>query len=105
MAHKTANICFDCKNACGGCSWSEFDPDTGKVRFQPVDGWDAEEVDLNVGSSGRGRADVVKTYSIKSCPQFEKDEDRHTDRRELTEEQSKWFEANIERILREWADG
>lgn len=34
-----ANICFDCANACGGCSWSELDAETGLPRFAPVPGW------------------------------------------------------------------
>lgn len=33
-----ANICFDCENACGGCSWSEVDPDTGIIRFELPEG-------------------------------------------------------------------
>ena len=38
---KQANICFDCENATGGCSWSALDPVTGKPQFKPVPGWTA----------------------------------------------------------------
>lgn len=65
-----ANICFDCKNAIGNCSWSEVDlSKRGRpIKFQPVDGWEAEIV-YRKGNGGT----IVKTYSIKSCPQFIQD--------------------------------
>lgn len=67
------NICFDCQNACGGCSWTAVDTTKrGKpIKFEPVDGWDAELV-YRKGNTGT----IVKTYSIKSCPQFVPDEPR-----------------------------
>ena len=67
------NICFDCKKACGDCSWSEVDPNTRKVRYEPVPGWTAEKVFLNVGYSGYQRR-LIETYCITACPEFEKDE-------------------------------
>ena len=33
-----ANICFDCKKACGGCSWSK--------NFTPVKGWLANKTKI-----------------------------------------------------------
>lgn len=32
------NICADCDNACGGCSWSERDPETNKMCM--YEAWD-----------------------------------------------------------------
>jgi hypothetical protein len=60
------SICFDCKNACGGCSWSGIDPVTKKCLFEPVPGWTAEPVYLKMSKRR------VKTYHITACPLFEK---------------------------------
>lgn len=69
----TANICIDCKKACGGCSWSEVDPATGEIRFEPVPGWTAKKVQLRNGSNRDGSGHYVYTYSIKACPLFERE--------------------------------
>ena len=61
-----ANICFDCEKACGGCSWSAFDPETDKVRFEPVPGWTAEKTLLRGGHSGQ----YFETYHITACPEY-----------------------------------
>lgn len=66
------SICFDCKNACGGCSWSEVDPITKKPRFVPVPGWTAQKVCLNLGTA-YGRKRIVENYYVTACPQFEPD--------------------------------
>jgi Fe-S-cluster-containing hydrogenase component 2 len=34
-----SNICFDCDRCYGKCPWSEIDSETGRVKFQPVEGW------------------------------------------------------------------
>lgn len=73
--YQKTNICFDCQNACGGCSWSEINPETKKPRFEPVPGWTAQEVILNVGRSRSGYG-LVHTYHITACPQFVPDEKR-----------------------------
>lgn len=65
---RKGNICWDCENACGDCSWSEIDVDTKRPRFEPVPGWTAEEVLLNMG---KGR--IVQSYRITACPQFRPD--------------------------------
>jgi hypothetical protein len=101
-----ANICIDCKKACGGCSWSAADPVTGKLLFQPVPGWTAEEVTLSLGTYGNGIKRVEKTYRITACPLFEGEEYKiKQDYNQLTPEQSEWFLNNVNRLLREWADG
>ena len=97
------NICFDCQKACGGCSWSELDPNTGKPRFEPVPGWTAEKVKLQTTSTPKGRV-IVETYYITACPEFVKDEPRKSGHLILTEEQSKLFLDNVTRILRRWSD-
>lgn len=79
MAHGCwrTNICIDCQKACGGCSWSEADPVTGKLRFEPVPGWTAKKVLLNLGRrSGNGRKVVTETYHITACPEFVPVEER-----------------------------
>ena len=97
------NICFDCKNACGGCSWTEFNPETKQTRFEPVPGWTAKPVVLNVGAA-KGQVRLVETYHITNCPQFVRDEPRTGDTRELTEQQSKHFLDNLASYLRRWGD-
>lgn len=84
------NICWDCENACGGCVWSEIDPDTKRPRFEPVPGWTAEEVTINMG---KGRQNV-KGYHITACPQFVMDKRTTSakfDKQELTPEQNERF--------------
>lgn len=53
--------CWSCKRSCGACSWS-FD-------FTPIKGWEAEESII----SENGQA--YKSFKIKSCPQYEREED------------------------------
>ena len=57
MNTSTANICFDCENACGGCSWSR--------NFTPVPGWTATHVYREAAHDG-----YRETYKITACPQF-----------------------------------
>lgn len=63
------NICFDCENACGNCSWSEID-EKGQVRFEPIPGWTAEKTKLYVGDSRASGVRYTDTYHITACPQF-----------------------------------
>ena len=55
-----ANICFDCRKALGGCSWSR--------DFIPVPGWTAEPAVLKCGGS-----ESTQTYRITACPLFDPD--------------------------------
>lgn len=55
----TANICFDCERACGGCSWSQ--------DFTPVPGWTATPVYREAAHEG-----YQETYQITACPLFER---------------------------------
>lgn len=65
---KRANICFDCENALGGCSWSALDPVTGRPQFKPVPGWTAEPAVLD--ESHGGYTYKYETYRVTACPQF-----------------------------------
>ena len=105
MGGKKANICIECENACGGCSWSAVDPVTGKLRFEPVPGWEAEEVPIVLGVYGKGIKKVDKTYHITACPQFVKARQKTRNTRELSVEESNGFLENVERILKRWDDG
>ena len=49
-------ICYICKNACGGCSWS--------ANFIPIEGWDAQPTIIK-DSEGD-----FASYEIKGCPEF-----------------------------------
>lgn len=76
------NLCFDCARACGGCPWSEYDPEAERVRFQTIPGWTAEKVTLQpVGQQG-----FVETYHITDCPLFRPDPPGRTERKERVEE-------------------
>lgn len=71
-----SQLCWDCANACGGCSWSGIDPVTHKPRFEPVPGWKAKPTRTE-RSTGMGRKKrVLTSYAIRSCPEFVKEERR-----------------------------
>ena len=53
--HWNYTICWDCKNACGGCSWSS--------SLIPVKGWTAIPTHNCSQSS----------YLVTECPEFERD--------------------------------
>lgn len=55
---RSFTLCWDCKNATGNCSWSQ--------DFIPVEGWLADEQPPN-------GAKPSTTYTVYSCPKFERD--------------------------------
>ena len=71
-----ANICFDCQNACGGCSWS--------MSFEPIPGWTAKKVKQKI--TGK-TAQWVDTYHITACPEFVPDDNRNGCNGEFSEKQ------------------
>ena len=75
-AREKANIFFNCKKACGDCSWSE--------KFEPVPGWTAKKVMLKTGTSGK-KPRWVETYYITACPEFETDQPRKTSNLEMSD--------------------
>ena len=50
-------LCWECKNACGGCSWSK--------AFKPVEGWDADKTTVKCENGT-----TYGSYHVKSCPEF-----------------------------------
>lgn len=62
-------LCWTCRKACGGCSWS--------ARFQPVPGWTAQHVEaITYHGSQQVRSE---SYDITACPEYVMDEPRrHT---------------------------
>jgi len=53
-------LCWDCKNACCGCSWS--------IKFEPVAGWIATATEI---LGGRDNDEVISSYHVIKCPMFE----------------------------------
>lgn len=49
-------LCWTCKNACGGCSWSQ--------SFTPVEGWDATETVLKCAEGEE------TSYFVSGCPLY-----------------------------------
>lgn len=58
--YNNTTLCWDCANACGGCSWSSREA-------QPIDGWDATPMKVNMNPH------LVDSYIVHSCPQFVRD--------------------------------
>lgn len=56
------SICFDCANACGGCTWSRC--------LEPVEGWEAV---ISPKPSSRGRYAHIPDYKVVKCPEFKPD--------------------------------
>ena len=57
-------LCWSCKKACGGCPWTEVDPGTGKVRFEPIPGWTATKTAKNANGV------LMESYDIRDCPLY-----------------------------------
>ena len=51
-------ICWECKNATGGCSWTQ--------SFIPVTGWKATIIKPT-------STKPYSTYIVEECPEFERD--------------------------------
>lgn len=79
-----ASICFDCQNACGGCSWSGLDPVTHMPRFEPVPGWTAVQVVRYERYTDKGisKKRAVRGYYITACPEFVPDDPKRVRRGE-----------------------
>lgn len=58
-----STICWDCKRAVMGCSWSK--------RYTPVPGWNAIKTQIAVNDKGRQR--YCESYKVIECPLFEAD--------------------------------
>lgn len=65
---RTTQKCEHCRKFAGGCTWTEVDLETGRVKFIPVPGWTAVESTHRVTE---GRYDT--TFQIIDCPEFVSD--------------------------------
>ena len=72
--YKAQTICWSCQNACGGCPWTEVDPDTDQIRALPVEGWIAKK-HLQQYADKDGRR-MVESYEVLYCPQYSPDPPR-----------------------------
>lgn len=68
---RATTLCWGCKNACGGCSWTEWDVAKGATRFQPVEGWVAEQTELLSYCKGATRK-TTTSYRVIACPLYVK---------------------------------
>lgn len=59
---KGYTLCWDCRNALGGCSWAQ--------RFEPVEGWTAIVTKPAVYLSEAMQN--IPDYCVIKCPEFEK---------------------------------
>lgn len=57
--YKKGTLCWNCKNATGGCCWS--------AKFEPVPGWTAEPTKVNVNNGGER---YYKSFNVTDCPEF-----------------------------------
>lgn len=66
-------LCWSCARACGGCSWTARDPKTHAVRFEPVNGWEAEKTTINSSKSEHGEKCyryTTDSYRVVRCPLY-----------------------------------
>ena len=64
---KCESLCFDCKNAVCGCSWSK--------RFEPVEGWEAIPKKIRID-----KTHFIASYVVKKCPLYSDDRGLHYDK-------------------------
>ena len=62
--------CWTCKKYAGGCNWSGRDPETGQLRFEPVEGWIAAH--RIYGQTGYG-VKPMESWEILYCPEYVSD--------------------------------
>ena len=62
--HPCSQLCWSCKKAVCGCSWSR--------SFKPVNGWDAVPSTILNWSDGK-RTITTGSYTIRGCPEYEPD--------------------------------
>ena len=60
QAYKSQQLCWKCRKAAGGCSWSD--------RLEPVEGWTAKKAVIK-----NSPKDYIRSYEILECPEFEHD--------------------------------
>lgn len=60
----TTTLCWNCKNACGKCSWSK--------KFKKVKGWVAKKT--IVKGDPNSLEPEIPSYLVISCPKFQEDD-------------------------------
>lgn len=72
MANQSETLCWTCKNACGGCSWSGRDSETHELRFEPVKGWKVKKTKILMYSHNKHRKikNYATSYIVKDCPEY-----------------------------------
>ena len=65
-------LCLSCGRCYGDCPWSERDPETKRIKFQPVPGWTAEPT----WKRGCGAS-----YHVVACPLYVSDGKDYSDGR------------------------
>lgn len=78
---KAKSKCWDCKNFCGGCSWSK--------EFKPIDGWTADFVGTK----------STKGYKVIDCPLFEKGDVKKINATEI--EITNLYSAVVKKLIRD----
>lgn len=68
-SHGTRQLCEYCAKFAGGCSWTDRGDD-GRVKFEPVPGWNAIPTVLP------GRTHRINSFKIIECPEYEDDGSR-----------------------------
>lgn len=58
-----STICWDCKRAVLGCSWSK--------SYTPVRGWNAIKTKIEINNNGIRK--YIDSYKVIECPLFEAD--------------------------------
>ena len=69
-ADRPETLCWTCRNCYGGCSWTEWDQETGTPRFAPVEGWTARRELRFYGGT------VDFSFHVLGCPLYVQDESR-----------------------------
>ena len=64
MEKQKEQLCWSCKNACGGCEWSAY--------LEPVPGWTAEKVPRWEYIGTKENTRLGFSYKITECPKFER---------------------------------
>ena len=62
IEYSNSTLCWKCKNATGGCSWSR--------DFVPVKGWDAKRTRIRLEKGTK----YTESFIVKKCPEFRPDE-------------------------------
>lgn len=63
---RKSTLCWDCQNACCGCSWSR--------EAVPVNGWKAKHNPIKKSDKTGGA--LYDSYFVLSCPEFIQDKPR-----------------------------